>query len=399
MKSNFVRTIYRLIRSSILQRLIPRSNKQYKFSKDTPIEVIGFFESYSGIGESARLCALSLRDSGFKVKCTSVEAVYRKTAAFSWPLDGFYHGDDKPSIRIFHLNPPMLPPAIFSLGFNAYKQSYNIGYWAWELEDIPSEWQSAVKYVNAVMTPSTFTTKAVKKHTHTPVMTVLHPVDYNLQGINTGIKSKLGVPASSFLISSIFSFGSALERKNPESLIISFKKAFVSNEDVRLVLKSNSGNAEEKGKIMDLIAHDSRITLIDESWDRADVLGLIKESDLYASFHRSEGFGLTIAEALLLNTPVIATNWSGNMDFCNELNSFLVETDLVPVISNNPEFKESGNQVWAEVKPDSAITTLKAAYESIRLNGKPDTKAMTGKFLKRDCYAIALEEIRKESGQ
>jgi glycosyltransferase involved in cell wall biosynthesis len=375
------------------------SKSHFEFNNEKVIEVIGFFESYSGIGESARLCALSLRDSGFKVKCTSVESVYRKAAAFSWPLDGFYNGNDKPSIRIFHLNPPMLPPAIFSLGFNAYKQSYNIGYWAWELEDIPSEWQSAVKYVNAVMTPSTFTTKAVKKHTSKPVISVLHPVDYNLREINPGIKLKLGIPDSSFLISSIFSFGSALERKNPQSLIIGFKKAFMSNEDVRLVLKSNSGNVDEKRTIVDLIAQDSRIILIDESWDRADVLGLIKESDLYASFHRSEGFGLTLAEALLLNTPVIATNWSGNMDFCNESNSFLVETDLIPVVSDNPEFKESGDQVWAEVKPDSAVTTLKAAFESIRLNGKPDTKSITSKFLKQDCYAIALEAIKKDPGQ
>lgn len=395
----FLRTIYRFLRSILFQRIIPESNQALKFNNDVVIEVIGFLESYSGIGESARLCALSLKDSGLKVKCTSVEPVFRKKSAFTWSQDGFYTGDEAPAIRIFHLNPPMMPPAIFAIGFKGYVRSFNIGYWAWELEDIPSEWRKALRYVNAVMTPSSFTTNAVKKHTDKPVITVPHPVDYNLQEVNAGIKSKLGMPDSSFLISSIFSFGSALERKNPESLIVNFKKAFVNHEDVRLVLKSNSGNPEEKNKILDLIAKNSRIILIDESWDRADVLGLIKESDLYASFHRSEGFGLTIAEALLLDTPVIVTNWSGNMDFCNEENAFLVETKLVPVVTNNPEFKESGDQFWAEVNPDSAITKLKEAFESIKLNGKPSTKSLTSKFLKRDCYAIALEMIKKDSGQ
>ncbi|MGP1718131.1 MAG: glycosyltransferase family 4 protein [Methylophilus sp.] len=371
------------------------SNAHFEFDNEKVIEIIGFFESYSGIGESARLCALSLRDSGFKVKCTSVEAVYRKTAAFSWPLDGFYHGNDKPSIRIFHLNPPMLPPAIFSLGFKAYKQSYNIGYWAWELEDIPAEWQAALKYMNAVMTPSEFTSRAIRKHTSKPVITVPHPVSYNLKGANEDIRARLNIPASTFLISSIFSFGSALERKNPQSLITCFKQAFNQNEDVMLVLKSNSGSGDEKTHINELIGDDQRIRLIDESWDRADILGLTQTSDLYASFHRSEGFGLTLAEALLLNTPVITTNWSGNMDFCNSQNAYLVESALVPVVTDNHEFKGCGNLSWAEVRHDAAIAQMRAAFKAIKAQGKPQTHALTIGYLKNNGYELAVAEIGK----
>lgn len=399
MLSNFVRSIYRLIRSSILQSVIPKSNKPFDYSKETLIEVIGFFESHSGIGESARLCALSLKDSGIRVRCISVEDIFRKKSSFEWSRVGFYEGNNEPSIRIFHLNPPMLPPAIFAIGIKNFWKSYNIGYWAWELEDIPTEWKKALRYMSAVMTPSTFTTKAVRKHSNIPVITVPHPVDYNLENINSGLRSRLGVTDKAFLISSIFSFGSALERKNPEGLIIGFKKAFINGEDVTLVLKSNSGDVREKKSILDLIANDKRIILIDESWDRADVLGLIKESDLYASFHRSEGFGLTLAEALLLNTPVIATDWSGNMDFCNNSNSFLVETDLVPVVTNNPEFKDSRDQLWAEVKIESAISKLREGFNSIKLKGRPDTYAVTSNLLKRDCYEKALDAIRKAENQ
>jgi glycosyltransferase involved in cell wall biosynthesis len=393
---NFFRSIYRCIRSSILQKIIPKSDSDFLISKSNIVEVIGFFESYSGIGESARLCALSLKDSGYKVKCTSVESVFRKKSAFKWSHEGFYTGAEKPALRIFHLNPPMLPPAIFSIGFKAYKQSYNIGYWAWELEDIPAEWRAALKYVNAVMTPSTFTTKAVQKHTDDLVVTVLHPVDYNLHGANDAIRLKLNIPASTFLISNIFSFGSALERKNPESLIVNFKQAFDQNEDVMLVLKSNSGSAEEKEHILALIGNDDRIKLIDESWDRADILGLTKASDLYASFHRSEGFGLTLAESLLLGTPVITTNWSGSMDFCNDKNAYLVETELVPVITSNREFKDCSGLSWAEVKPASAVLQLKNAYTTIKKTGKPDVRSLTISFLKQDCYASALLVIEKE---
>lgn len=374
--------------------MIPCS-KQSRLPKNGVIEVIGFFESYSGIGESARLCALSLKDSGYRVKCTSVEPVFRKKSAFSWSLDGFYTGDDAPAVRIFHLNPPMVPPAIFSIGFKAYKQSYNIGYWAWELEDIPAEWRAALKYVNAVMTPSEFTSRAIRKHTHKPVVTVPHPVSYNLQGANGDLRTKLNIPESTFLISSIFSFGSALERKNPQSLIACFKQAFNHDEDVMLVLKSNSGSADEKKLITDLIGDDQRIRLIDESWSRGDILGLTQSSDLYASFHRSEGFGLTLAEALLLNTPVITTNWSGNMDFCNSQNAYLVESELVPVVTDNHEFKGCGDLSWAEVEQDAAISQLRAALETIKTKGKPQTHGLTIGYLKNNCYDIAMAEIGK----
>jgi glycosyltransferase involved in cell wall biosynthesis len=362
----FFRLFYRFIRSNFFHKFIKCSNKKINSTINLNIEVIGFFESYSGIGESARLCAKALKKDGFKVKCTSVEKIYRKSSVFKWPNDGFFD-DLKPDVRIFHLNPPMLPLVIFNLGIKCYAETYNIGYWAWELQDIPNEWKKAIRYVNAVFTPSDFSSAAIQQYTTKPVITVMHPVTVDESNINYFIREKLNISSDTFLISSIFSFGSAIERKNPNALIDSFKLAYQDRENVKLILKSNSGTETEKEMIFSKIANDKRICLIDEVWSKEQILGLINDSNLYASFHRSEGFGLTLAEALMLKVPVISTNWSGNIGFCNDNNGYLVNHTLISVCSKHPEFVGLANQLWAEIDQVHAAELLSNAYSDFML--------------------------------
>lgn len=366
---NLARHIYRRIRAQFLQRLIPKSTASLPTSADDLcIEVIGFFHSISGIGESARLCAQQLAADGFRVKCTSVEPFFRKPQqqAWYWPNNTFEKSGAKVNCRVFHLNPPMLPPVILQLGLHEFTTTYNIGYWAWELETIPDEWISALRYMNAVMTPSRFTTQAIQPHADFPVLTVTHPV--TLVEANSGIKVRLNIPAEAFMVSSIFSFGSALERKNPQALIAAFKLALAQKPDAYLVLKSNTGgDSPEKHALLKSIADHPRIFLLDQEWSRADVLGLIKESDLYASLHRSEGFGLTLAEAMLLGTPVLTTAWSGNMDFCTPENSFLIPATQVNVQADHPEFRELSHASWADADVPLAAQQLRSLYLDRRL--------------------------------
>ena len=57
----------------------------------------------------------------------------------------------------------------------------------------------------------------------------------------------------------------------------------------------------------------------------------IAACDCYVSLHRSEGLGLTMAEAIACGKPVIATGYSGNLEFMDEASSYLVPYDLVEV--------------------------------------------------------------------
>ena len=367
---NLARHIYRRIRAQLLQRMIPKSQAQLPNSlDDLHIEILGFFCSISGIGESARLCAQQLADDGYLVTCTSVEKYFRKPEEIAWHWDNptlteKHH--PKVNCRIFHLNPPMLPPVILQMGLDNFKNTYNIGYWAWELETIPAEWVNALAYMNAIFTPSHFTTEVIQRYTKSPVITATHPVT---PGQSTSdIRSRLNIPEEAFLVSSIFSFGSALERKNPQGIVNAFKQAFHGTTEAYLVLKSNAGgDTTEKQQLLESIRAYPNILLIDQAWSRADVLGLIETSTLYASLHRSEGFGLTIAEALLLGTPVLVTAWSGNMDFCSDENSFLVPYDPIQVNSSHPEFREFENATWADADTDYAAKILSKVYYNPQL--------------------------------
>ena len=345
MKS-LLRQCYRQLRAQLLQRIIPTSHTQLPNDGALCIEVLGFFHSISGIGESARLCAQQLAADGYRVKCTSVEKFFRKPLELEWNWPDNISSADI-NCRIYHLNPPMLPPVILQMGLANFKTTYNIGYWAWELESIPAEWIKAIRYMNAIMTPSRFTTKVIQGYTDYPVLTVTHPV--TRATATDGMRAHLDIPESAFLVSTIFSFGSALERKNPMGLINAFKQAFVGIDDAYLLLKSNAGaDSPEKQALLEAIAGHPNIRVIDQHWSRADVLGLIQCSDLYASLHRSEGFGLTIAEAMLLDTPALVTSWSGNMDFCTAENSFLVPYKPIKVNSSHPEFLEFTQATWAD---------------------------------------------------
>ena len=357
-----LRHLYRQFRAQILQRLIPKSPAHLPGEHELCIEVIGFFHSISGIGESARLCANQLAADGYRVKCTSVEGFFRKPQEIEWQWPNNINNTEI-NCRIYHLNPPMLPPVILQMGIANFKKTYNIGYWAWELEAIPAEWVKAIRYMNAILTPSRFTTDVIQRYANYPVLTATHPVT---RGIATaGIRTQLDIPDHAFLISNIFSFGSAMERKNPMGLITAFKQAFAGVDDAYLVLKANAGtNSPEKQTLLDAISGHPNIRLVDHHWSRADVLGLIQSSDLYASLHRSEGFGLTIAEAMLLDTPTLVTAWSGNMDFCTAENSFLVGYKPIKVNSSHPEFREFESATWADADIEQTATLLKETYQN-----------------------------------
>lgn len=396
---NLIRRFYRKFRAEFLQRVIPKSRASIPEDEKLCIEVIGFFHSISGIGESARLCARQLLSDGYRVNCTSVERFFRKPEEIEWKWENNIKAQEI-NCRIYHLNPPMLPPVIIQMGLSNFKKTYNIGYWAWELEIIPKEWISAMRYMNSIMTPSEFTTNAIKKHTAISVVTVTHPVTIEVPESN--IRNRLRIPQDAFLISNIFSFGSAMERKNPMGLIAAFKLAFQGREGVYLVMKANSGkNNDEKRKLLEEIKDYPNIILIDEQWERRDILGLICTSNLYASLHRSEGFGLTIAEALLLGVPTMATAWSGNMDFCNEENSFLISYKPINVASEHPEFQGLQNATWADADIPQTTDLLKAIADNPELlaHKKQQCINQMQKTIDSKKYSHALKRLVAESNK
>ncbi|WP_424363023.1 glycosyltransferase family 4 protein [Methylocystis parvus] len=157
-------------------------------------------------------------------------------------------------------------------------------------------------------------------------------------------------------------------RKNPLGVIRAFLHAYPKDENVKLVIKAHSldrvGEPNEKriwDRVAALAAQCSRIVLLDRYVDEANHVALLEGADCLVSLHRAEGFGYHMLEAMTLGTPVIATAYSGNMEFCNEATAYLIPYTLTN-IEHGHYHRASASQTWAE--PDFAASV--AAMRRVR---------------------------------
>ena len=226
--------------------------------------------------------------------------------------------------------------------------AYNIGYWAWELSRFPEAWLPALEFLDEIWAPSRFIQQAIAEKTQRPVVWMPLAVEPTLTWPKC--RSELGLPDDLFLFLFFFDFRSFLARKNPLAVISAFKRAFSRyDRQVGLVIKTN-GMEESQVAYQEFVRSswldDPRITLIDRVMDDQEIKSLVNVCDCFISLHRAEGFGRGLAEAMYLGKPVIATGYSGNLDFMNPANACLVDYRLIPV--GEDEYPFGRGQYWAE---------------------------------------------------
>jgi glycosyltransferase involved in cell wall biosynthesis len=300
-----------------------------------PIKVVGYFQGSHGIAASARLAARAFEAIG-----VPVERVDVTDAKLDW--SGRLTEPVSASAWIFHLNPPELLAALACLGPRQLRGP-RYGYWAWELPRAPRRWLKDAALVDEVWAPSRHTADALAGAA-SPVRVVPHPIfmeDY--------AKVRPAPRRAAFQGVCIFDFNSSAARKNPQGSIAAWTQAFGADPDCELTLKTQNG-AEHPQALAELQAlAPPNVRLLDEVWPYAEVQRLIAGADVLVSLHRAEGFGLTPAEAMALGTPVLATGWSGVMDFMDIDSAVLVPSTQIKV--KDPQGIYAG-QSWAE--PDLA---------------------------------------------
>jgi glycosyltransferase involved in cell wall biosynthesis len=317
--------------------------------------VVGLLSSASGLGVSARLCMDQLAASGFTVSPSDVAPLFGNSDGIAFPSRPDGPAFDA-AISLYHLNPPMLLPAIARAGLRTYYRTYNVGYWAWELEALPADWVAAIAYVDAIMAPSEFCRAAVARSTDKPVCVVPHPADPDLP-----LPPRQRGENAPFTVLAMLNFGSSFERKNPLAALRAFKLAFGADPTARLIFKTSGGHRYPR-ELADLRAQAgdmSNVEVIDEVWSAQKLFQLYRNVDAYLSLHRSEGYGLTIAEAMLMECPVMVTAWSGNMDFCAKDTAFLVKYTLVDFKDDDPSYAQVKQARWAEPSADDAARVLR----------------------------------------
>jgi glycosyltransferase involved in cell wall biosynthesis len=322
-----------------------------------PIIVVGTLRTASGLGQSARLSHDALKAAGEAVLGLDITAGMMQPADledFSFVDGGKHRG---PGTILLHINSPLVPLAMLRLGRDLVRGKRIIGYWAWELPSVPSEWHHGIPFVHEIWVPSAFTANAVRSlAADRPVHVVPHPVAL----MKAPRASILDATKRPFTVLTIFNAASSFARKNPLASIAAFQRAFGDDPSARLIIKASNLSVLPQGT--DVLTENKRmaknILLITETLSSYEMDKLYLESDVVLSLHRSEGFGLTLAEAMARGLPVVATNWSGNVDFVNDRTGILIPYQLVPAEDPQGTYHHP-TMYWAEASVDAAAEALK----------------------------------------
>lgn len=267
--------------------------------------------------------------------------------------------------NIFCLNADEMQSALPYLGEDFFKGRYNIGCWAWELSQFPDEWCYAFRMVDEIWAMSRFTQQAIVEKADCPV--VWMPLAVEFRGSKRLSREYFELPENKFLFLFFFDFRSYITRKNPYGAIKAFEMAFAKNQnrkDVRLVIKVNGKDGHEdkfQTFLESLAVLRDNIILIDKVMNDLEIRELLRVCDAFISLHRSEGFGRGLAEAMYLGKPVIATGYSGNLDFTNPMNACVVDHLLIPVKTD--EYPYGEGQMWAEPDLNQAAWYIRRLVE------------------------------------
>ena len=262
-----------------------------------------------------------------------------------------------PKLNIFFINGNEVEAVFKHIGDDWPHEAYNIICPAWELSIYPEEWSRQLNRFDEVLSPSQFIFNSVRDAVSNAKSYVPFASQVELSSYLG--RKYFGISESSFVFLFFFDLTSYIERKNPLSVVRAFEKLYDQNKshDTQLVIKLN-GSASRMDDFLRFISIveecrvRDRVIIIDETLTNNEIKNLIRCCDCFVSLHRSEGFGRGMAEAMYLGNPVIATGYSGNMDFMNNENSCLVDFKLVPVLDG--QYPHGKGQVWADPDIDHA---------------------------------------------
>lgn len=363
--------------------------------------VSGFLNEGFGIGRAGGLSLQAFRTAGYDIIAHDLRPAFKRISFQNAVLPG------EGGVWFIHANAPEVLVALLAHDPKSWGNRYRIAYWAWETPKAPASWVTMADYLHEIWVPSRFVCNALMRTFEAAgradliarLRVMPHPVILPPAGRHDGARQKFGLDADVCEVLCLFDTKSSAARKNPWGVVEVWQRAFPQATDqARLTLKVSdlSSDPLTRQKLLALAAARTDICLMHDRLSDRDMELFISAFDVLISLHRSEGFGLTLAEAMASGVAVIATGWSGNCDFMTTDNAKLVPASLIPVY--DPEGNYAGlegdpEQIWAEPElwvatralrelsaaPSSRHALVHAALPAIRaLSDRWQTAALVG---------------------
>ena len=328
---------------------------------DRGITVFGHYTFRSGLQRSAMLTIGALKSAGEEVSMRNIPILDGRDASLR---GADYLGEEDHDLTLLHVTPdPFYLKTYERAGLHPRCQSRRIAHYAWELPAPPPDGEP-IPDLREIWVYSRFVAESLRPWglpTHVILPPMRRPAETSDEAV-ASMRTRLGLASDDFVFLYVFDVSSTLERKNPASVIEAFRRAVRPSDKARLVLKAaRTLQFADRFAPIAQMAKEAGVIMLSEMLTDTEMNVLMAACDSYVSLHRAEGFGFTLAEAMLLGKPVIATGYSGNLDYMTDNNSYLTRWTPTEVPQGTLTYPEGF--IWADPDIDHAASFMRQVLD------------------------------------
>ena len=321
------------------------------------VNVFGPVNAASGLGTAVRGHLRAIWRAGIPTRVFPLVFSARQASVpFEYPPSDAFH-----EVSLFYATADATDFLLANFARELKRSRYKVGVWVWELAAAhPGHFERAKLY-DEIWVPSTFNQRAFAAITRSPVEVIPYVVEPPAAG--AAFRGRLGITADAFVFFYMFDASSYIVRKNPQALLDAFSREFGGDAGAVLVLKVSNLDPDSAfgGELAAAEQRLANLRCVRETLAEAEVASLLEACDCYVSPHRSEGFGLTVAEAMALGKPAIATDYGSTRDFVDADVAFPVPFRLVEIEEDlGPYF---AGAVWADVDAGALAQEMRRVRE------------------------------------
>ncbi len=323
------------------------------------LNLAGYFRAVLGVGESVRCAARAADAARIAVALIDLK-LHTQNPCTDDTFIARLQTDNPYPVNVFHLDAPAAIDLDHHHGASFRSGKYNIGYWAWELPEFPDAWVHFADYFDEIWAPSRFAAEAIAMKVPVPVLTMPHAIFFSRP--DGDFRSKLGLPKDKYLFLFLYDLNSYSERKNPGAVLEAFRRSGLAGKGAGLVIKVHNvaANPADYQRLREAVATLPDTTLITQTLTHTEIYELESACDCFVSLHRSEGFGLAVAECMFLGKPVISTDWSATAEFVSTSNGCPVRCHTVALDRNHGPYAKG--QIWAAPDVDHAAEWMRRLF-------------------------------------